>query len=354
MAFHKVQGKADQQPTRSREKKIVCCVTMDVEVDKDPQYLISNPPCFRNVTEAIPKILEPLFLEYGVRPTYLISSEVMQDHACVKVFESLKSDHELGTHGHAELLEELDITKFSGRPMVEFINDYSYEVQLSKLSWLTELFIETFGYAPKSFRGGRFGVDGATLRVLEKLGYAVDSSVAPGIYCDNSKQVLNYIKAPEQPYRPAASDVTGRGDLGIWEVPVSCWPANRASQFSQSFFAAYKKAGYRLPKIIERVVRKTTGGLKGLRPTLATPDTLVRWTREFISRHENGGTVILNIMFHPIELIPGASPYALNPAGVEKIANKLRAMIGFIKERQGDFIKLSQVPDYYSLDRLTN
>jgi hypothetical protein len=47
---------------------------MDVEVDKDPHYRVSSPPRFRNVTETIPLLLEPLFCEYGVQPTYLLSS----------------------------------------------------------------------------------------------------------------------------------------------------------------------------------------------------------------------------------------------------------------------------------------
>lgn len=211
--------------------KIICCVTLDVEVDKDPQYRVSNPPDFRNVTEAIPGLLEPLFMEYSVKPTYLLSSEVMQDAASVQTLKKLQSDHELGAHGHGELLGEgVEVGQFKGLPLHDFMNDYPAEVQHAKLSWLTELFARTFGYAPKSFRGGRFGVDGHTLRILAELGYAVDSSVTPGLWWHNSQQVLNFVTAPEQPYRPGAGDVTRPGELPIWEAPVSSWAPSALSR----------------------------------------------------------------------------------------------------------------------------
>ena len=89
---------------------------MDVEVDKDPHYRVSSPPRFRNVTEAIPVLLEPLFCEYGVQPTSLLSSEVIMDQESVEVLTRLCSQHELGAHGHAEILgEEKDVRIFAGK-----------------------------------------------------------------------------------------------------------------------------------------------------------------------------------------------------------------------------------------------
>ena len=59
------------------------CVTIDVEPDCTVSWKRSNPLTFENVKTGILKILQPLFQEYSVRPTYLISPEVMNDFQSV-------------------------------------------------------------------------------------------------------------------------------------------------------------------------------------------------------------------------------------------------------------------------------
>jgi hypothetical protein len=328
-------------------KKIFCCVTMDVEVDKDPHYRVSSPSRFRNVTEAIPHLLEPLFCELGVKPTYLLSSEVMQDKESVAVLKQLRSQHELGTHGHAELLgPEVDVSLFAGKPMHDFINDYPPEVQREKLSWLTELFIKTFGYPPRSFRAGRFGVNGYTLRILQDLGYQVDSSVTPGLYWYNNHQVLNFIHAPEQPYHPDEEDVTKIGELDIWEVPVSSWEASSLGKKVRAWLASGNPAPQVIPEIAKKILLKATSRLRWLRPTNFSPATLRRWVDNYIKRNANRDNVFIIIMFHPLELIPGASPYSLNPKKAKMIINNLRQLLLYINDKQIKFITLSEIAAY--------
>jgi len=325
--------------------KIVCFVTMDVEVDKDPRYRVSSPPSFSNVTEAIPNLLEPLFLEYNVRPTYLISSEVMQDPPSVHTLKNLKSEHELGSHGHAELLgEDIKVNRFTGMLMNDFLNDYATEVQASKLQWLTKLFIETFGFAPKSFRGGRFGINAQTLMILDEQGYTVDSSITPGRYWYNSKQVVNYIMAPEQPYRPKVDDPLSPGSLQLWEVPVSCWTPRAAIRRLMDLQVKLMQSNFRLPQILEKILHTTLFRRCWLRPTSNQPGTLIRLAEEYLRRHSHKSTVIINIMFHTMEMVPGASPYSSSPREVNHIVNNLRAMLNYFTHRQAKFLTLSEIP----------
>jgi hypothetical protein len=325
---------------------------MDVEIDKDLHYRIGHPISYKNVYEAIPNLLEPLFKEYGVRPTYLLSSEIIQDKQCINVLKNLKTEHELGTHGHAEFLgEKIDILKSSGRLLREFVSDYPFEQQFSMLAWLTEIFYQAFGYAPKSFRGGRFGVNIDTIKILEKLQYKVESSVTPGTFWESDKQLLNFISAPEQPYCPAVDDITNRGNSVLLEVPISCWPAHACSKYLQNFLAHRIVQGRAIPLILTRILKKTIATLHWLRPTLANPRILRKWIEEYIKRHSHNPVMVINIMFHPIEMVAGASPYAKTSTQVDRIMTNLRAMLAYLKTKDADFVTLSQVPEYYSASK---
>jgi hypothetical protein len=327
--------------------EIICCVTMDVEVDKDLKYWISNPPGFRNVTEAIPELLEPLFLKYGVKPTYLISSEVMQHPESVKILSQLQSNHELGTHGHGEFLGEgIQVQDFSGAPISEFIYEYPYEVQRAKLAWLTELFTQTFGYPPRSFRGGRFGIDVNTLKILANLHYEVDSSVTPGNFYKGSREVVNFILAPEQPYRPAEHDLNQPGELNLFEIPVSCWTGNSLAKKIDLYLASRLAASRPAPLIWERLLRRTIGRKKWLRPTLGDQRSLIRQAKQYLRRHSEREQLCINIMFHPIELVIGASPYSPNQSEVNRILNNLESLIKYFAQSGCSFAMLKEVQGY--------
>jgi hypothetical protein len=325
--------------------KIFCCITMDVEVDKSSTYHISDPPGFKNVTEAIPRLLEPLFLKYRVKPTYLLSSEIIQDRECVETLKNLQSDHELGTHGHGELLDpDLDIHSLGGAKLHDFINDYSREEQYARLSWLTGIFVEKFGYSPRSFRGGRFGIDAKTLSILEELGYAVDSTVTPGTCWFNTRQVMNYLEAPEQPYQPSENALTEVGGMSIAEVPVSSWLPNRWGRRLLAYRARSTGVCTSSGKLWERLIYKTIGRLYWLRPTFGSPASLIRQAKNYLRRIEGKPAGCVNIMFHPIELVEGASPYALNRDQVQRILLNLEALINFFAKRRCTFAKLQDIP----------
>src|SRR5713101_997537 len=76
-------------------------VTIDTERDKGPKW--STPPSvtFRSVLEAIPRRLKPLFEEFGVRPTYFLSPEVLSSAPCMEVLRE-QPNCELASHLHVE------------------------------------------------------------------------------------------------------------------------------------------------------------------------------------------------------------------------------------------------------------
>jgi len=65
-------------------------VSVDVEIDKSPNWSTATPTTFSGVKHGIKEILHPLFMKYGVRPTYLLSPEVISLECC-KIFLELNN-----------------------------------------------------------------------------------------------------------------------------------------------------------------------------------------------------------------------------------------------------------------------
>ena len=85
---------------------------------------------------------------------------------------------------------------------------------------LTEAIAQAVGRRPVSYRSGRFGFSAAHVAGLERLGYQVESSVAPLFY-ETHKGGPDFVEAPLTPYFLAYDSATTPGTSALLEVPVS-------------------------------------------------------------------------------------------------------------------------------------
>ena len=173
------------------------CVSIDTECDKGKGWLSKRPMSFDGVHDGILERIHPLFAEFGAKPTYLLSPEVLRDERCVEALRTIEPSSELGTHLHGEYAEpgafEPDMTQ-------HFQRDYAPELEREKLTYLTDLFIRAFGHQPRSFRAGRFGIGPSSIPILESLGYTVESSVTPHVDWSSAGAAgLSFVGAPTQP-----------------------------------------------------------------------------------------------------------------------------------------------------------
>ena len=292
-------------------------VTIDTECDKSPDWSNSNPLTFKSILDGVPNKLQPLFKTHGIKPTYFLSPEVIEQKKCADVFNSIKDDCELGTHLHADFIEPLKTPgDLSGVAADAFQTEFAPEIQFKKLQNLTNLFKNTFSFDPKVFRAGRYAADANTISSLIKLGYKVDSSFTPHLqWVGPNGTIINHKESPEQPYFTNDQDIYCENNGQILEIPISIIQ-------SRSFFRA---------KYL------------WLRPKFSSFSEMKKVINRTIEKYQNNQYIILVMMFHSQEVIPNASPYTRNEKDVEQYLALLNKIFYYAKKNSINFSTLSEI-----------
>ena len=300
------------------------CVSIDTESDKGKGWRVQRPLSFQGITDGVAKRIHPLFERFGAKPTYLLSPEVMRDEASVEILRRIAPSSELGTHLHGELAEP---DAFEPEVTSVFQRDYPPAVERQKLTYLTDLFIRAFDHQPQSFRAGRFGIGPASIGILESLGYSVESSVTPHMdWASSGAPGLAFPNASSQPYRPDPANPGEVGDASLLEVPVTI----------------RKRLVNSLPGIGKKI------DPRWLRPTRGTERGIVAVAEDEIAaarRIAPERPVILNAMFHNVEVVPHLSPYASNDDEARGILHRLRALLAFAHREGIAVVGLGDVPE---------
>jgi hypothetical protein len=320
--------------------KIYLTLTIDVEPDCSYNWLYSDPLTFRGVETGIARRLHPLFKKYNIVPTYLINNVVLEDNASVAVLKSLDGDFELGTHLHPEFIEpRKEEFNYAGKKGKANCCYYEPDIEFEKIRNITGLFKKCFGYAPVSFRAGRFSAGANTIRSLIRLGYKVDTSVTPHVTWDDStrEKPVDFRTAPEQPYFIKEDTITEEsGDGKLLQVPVSIIKS-RASILQE---LKESRLG------LKRPIRKF--GPKWLRPYFSDYKDFLRITDYFTTHFKNSKAVVLNMMFHNVEVMPGLNPYTSDEKDCRKYLQLLEDFFVYCNQHDIQGIRLS---DTYELFR---
>ncbi len=307
-------------------KKKYLIVTIDTEVDRSFNWRTSNPVTFYGVEHAVQNVLGPLFKDFGVRPTYLLSGEVINSSECVKVFKKQNSC-ELGVHLHGDFVGPVvKNKKFPGALCDDMQWEYSPRIERSKIYTITELFKTKFGYSPKSFRAGRFGISHHTGQFLKEMGYLVDSSVTPGVMWTSKTgvQFPDFRNFGLKPYFIGEDgDIWKKGLSTLLEVPVTI---------------------FKYPK--RKFLHFFNRGVKNiwLRPWYSNRKELISISDKVIN--DESGLDILVMMFHNVELVPGASPYPQTKSDVTKYISDLKYIFEYLQKSN---VKPVTLKEYYQI-----
>lgn len=267
--------------------------------------------------------LQALFESFGVRPSYLVTWEMATRPQSAAVLRALARSGkcEIGTHLHP-----WSSPPFRPQDLADHTYPHNLPLELLELQ-LTELTLaieNQLGVRPKTYRAGRNGFDGRTLPILERLGYAVDTSVDP-LFNEERKRGMVFAGAPLGPYHPDFADVRRPGASRILEIPITAATLPALPK-------ALEKAYASLPPIPYRGYFKRLGLRPAwLRPSYtALPDMLA-----FASKLAAREAPCFNIIFHSSEILPGGSPYTPDAASVERFLNDLARLLEHLTQRLG-------------------
>ncbi|HVU99205.1 MAG TPA: hypothetical protein VHE34_28480 [Puia sp.] len=314
-------------------------ITIDVEPDCTPDWHYSNPLTFRGVDIGIAQRLHPLFCESGIVPTYLLNNVVLEDPASVDVLRGLPGPFELGTHLHPEFIEpDKQFTEYAGKKGEANCCFYPPAIEAEKIRNITALFEKDFGYRPVSFRAGRYSAGLNTMESLRNNGYLVDTSVTPHVcWADRSRQqAVDFTDAPEQPYFMSKDAITREYPAGdLLQVPISI-ALKKRNPWKEWLVSG---AGLRHPIRRNKAI--------WLRPWYSPAEQLIGIARQYLQTYSHKDTVVLNMMFHNVEVLPGLSPYTATEEDCRLYLQQLRTFFEFCNTEGIQGIALSKLYDVF-------
>jgi hypothetical protein len=292
-------------------------VGIDTEGDNQWDVAARANQQFSNIY-ALPR-LHALFARHGVRPTYVVTYPVARDGRSAEVLRGLLAggDCEIGAHHHAWETPPFREEDISRHPYACTLPRRQFEMQLASL---TESISNAVGVRPVSYRSGRFGFSADHVTALERLGYLVESSVAPLFY-ESHKGGPEFVEAPLTPYFLAYDSATKPGTSGILEVPVSCGLDRRLPRRLRYAYARVPR-----PYFTKRALRALRiMKLRWLRPSYSSLPDMIALARTLSRANEP----VLNLLFHSSEAIVGGSPYNRTPGELEAFFERLERFFAF-------------------------
>jgi hypothetical protein len=311
---------------------VALVVTVDVEEDM-PRWVPERAITVANVG-ALPR-LQRLCDDFDVPPTYLTTYRVAIDPTAAGVLADLQARGrcEIGAHLHPWNTPPLPYG-----PGLDAVRPTQIPVDAmrAKLRTLTGTLEHAFGTRPRSYRSGRFGLNGVCLQALEDLEYAVDSSVVPGVSM-RGEGGEDFIDAPVAPYFPDRKDPRRSGDCAVYEVPVS-------AGLTIALRPRLRRLYLHLPRWtrVRGLLSRDFLGLVDqhwLYPTVVDDTTLIRLADVLI----DDGVPVLNVFLHSSELHAGASIYSRSADDVTAVLLRLRRLFEHvIRKRHGQGYTLLQ------------
>src|SRR3954466_3037880 len=298
-------------------------VGIDTEGDNQWDAAARVDQQFSNIY-ALPR-LHAVFARHGIRPTYVITYPVAKDSRSADVLRTLVSggDCEIGAHHHAWETPPCTDDDRRRHPYASMLPRAQFDRQLASLTAAIE---EGVGARPVSYRSGRFGFSATHVATLERLGYLVESSVAPLFY-ESHKGGPEFVDAPLTPYFLSFDSATTPGTSNVLEVPVSAGLNRRLPKRLQYLYAR-APAPYTTKRILRalRLVR-----MRWLRPSYSSLEDMIALAR----RLAMDGEPVLNLLFHSSEAIAGGSPYNRTQAELDAFCDRLERFLAFATRELG-------------------
>ncbi len=283
-------------------------VTVDTEADNQWSHP-GNLSC-KNIVH-LPRF-HRLVREHGFLPTYLVTHEVATDGPSMEIINRLVAGGgEVGAHLHPWSNPPYERAIEWERTYHRFPNELDPGELRDKLLTLTKAIETSFGARPTSFRAGRWGFGPAMVAALRDFGYRVDSSVTPGL---SWRRTIgdpvgaggpDFRHASFRPYELSLTNVCQSGTSGVIEIPMTVLPVGG---------------------VLERTTRRLLSRPRWFR---IFPETTLDDLIEVYRAANYYQLPYIQFMIHSSELMAGSSPYVKTEAALERLYDKLVAVLKF-------------------------
>lgn len=198
-----------------------------------------------------------------------------------------------------------------------FPGNLSYEQEYEKLKSLTDTINKNFGFQPRIYKAGRYGIGENTLHILQSLGYKIDCSIVPKTnFTRYGGPDFSHIQN-HQPYWIV--------DEQLLEVPLSVDYVGllaKAGQTLQKTLQHPNSIKLKLPAIFSKL--KLFEQIR-LTPEGHNIDELKRLTLSMAQQNHK----VFCLTYHSSTLMPGGSPYVKNTEELKNFLSTLESYLDF-------------------------
>ena len=262
---------------------------------------------------------QAVFDRYALRPVYVTDYAIVSQPAGYLPLRAIyeRGGCALGAHLHPwinpPLTEALSVHN-------SYAGNLPVELERAKLRALVDAFAAAFGFRPRFFKAGRYGVGPHTLELLADEGIRVDFSVIPG-------RDLSSMGGPD--FRSFDSAARLAADGRVLCLPMT---RERIGLFGRHNGLAEWVDGpgraLSLPGVFSRLglldtVTLTPEGETAARQIALIRTMLARGQRQFV------------LHYHSPSLAPGFTPYGATAAASDEIVQRLDAVCRFFFDTVG-------------------
>ena len=277
-------------------------------------------------TTSIPSqkiVHDRIYDRLGIVPTYVVDWPVATTPAAFTALKALMDSGqcEIGTHLHP----------WVSPPHTEAVSTFnSYtgnlpkELELQKLTQLTEAITENFQRAPITFKAGRYGLGPHTSAALAQLGYKVDASVVPHTAFTGDGGP-DFSAFSEEPY--------WFGDTAkpLLELPVTT-----------GFHGALRNLGPQLYPLLSHAALRSlrAGGIAArtglLERIRLTPEGGTAADMQRLAKTLAGdGCQVMTMTYHSPSIVPGHTPYVRDAVELENFLSSIETFCHWFKDSLG-------------------
>src|SRR5712671_3368770 len=266
--------------------------------------------------------VQRIFERYEVRPTYVLDYPVS---STPEAYEIIRDFHRAGACEIGAHLQPWDNPPFVEPKTDEnsYPGNLPFELEREKLVQLTRSIEENIGVRPRVYKAGRYGVGGATARILAELGYEIDLSVVPGT--DLTRKF-----GPDFSHCGARPYWFGE-DPKLLEIPLSIGYTGLLAQtgtMAYELTMSERLKALHVPGILARLrlVERIT-----LTPEGISFEEQRRLTRALLRK----GHRVFSFAYHSPSLAPGNTPYVRNEADLRGFLQRIEQYLAFFTEEIG-------------------